>query len=223
MKRFVVVGLGAFGSWVARALTRSGFDVIAIDHDAGRVDRFSHEVARAIVGDATDAMVLRKAGVADADAAVVSTGDDLAATILSLLALKELGVQRLVAKVTSPEAERAVERFDAEVVFPEREAAERLAYRLASSTVLEYIPLGGDHSIQEIGVPYDWIGKSLRELALPSREAVQVVALFDVLAQSWDVVPSPDRVITDSDVAIVSGKTRVLEQMVRRASGQGRG
>lgn len=215
MKRFVVVGLGAFGSWVSRALTRSGFDVIAIDRDGERVDRFAHEVARAIVGDASDAVVLRKSGVAGADAAVVSTGDDLAATILSVLALKELDVQRIVAKVTSPEAQRAVERFDVEVVFPEREAAERLAYRLASSTVLEYMPLGDRHSIQEIGVPYDWIGKSLRELALPSRESVQVVALFDVLGQRWDVVPSPDRVVTDSDVAIVAGTTEVLERLVR--------
>lgn len=219
MKRFVVVGLGAFGSWASRALTRGGFDVIAIDRDSERVDRFAHEVARAIVGDATDVLVLKKAGVADATAAVVSTGDDLAATILTVLALKELGVERIVAKVTSPEAQRAVERFDVEVVFPEREAAERLAYRLASSTVLEYIPLGDRHSIQEVGVPYDWIGQSLRELALPSREAVQVVALFDVLAQRWDVVPSPDRVVTDSDVAIVAGTTEALERMVQRGSG----
>jgi trk system potassium uptake protein TrkA len=216
MKRFAVVGLGAFGSWAARALTRSGFDVIAIDRDGERVDRFAHEVARAIVGDATDQLVLKKAGVPGVTAAVVSAGDDLAATILSVLALKELGVERIVAKVTSPEAQRAVERFDVEVVFPGREAAERLAYRLASSTVLEYIPVGRDHSIQEIGVPYDWIGKSLRELALPARASVQVVALFDVLAQRWDVVPSADRVITDSDVAIVAGDTRTLEAMLGR-------
>ena len=218
MKRFAVVGLGAFGSWVARALTRAGFDVICVDRDGEKVDRFAHEVARAIVGDATDALVLRKSGVADADAVVVSTGDDLAASILTVLVLKELGVPRVVVKVPTPEAVRALERFDVEVVFPDREAAERLAYRLASSTVLEYIPLGQDHSIQEIGVPYAWIGKSLRELALPSRERIQVVALFDVLAGGWDVAPSPDRVVTDSDVAIVAGSTARIEALVRTLS-----
>ena len=72
MKRFAVIGLGAFGSWVARALTRSGFDVISIDRDAGRVDRFAHEVARAVVGDASDTLVLRKNGVADVDAATIA-------------------------------------------------------------------------------------------------------------------------------------------------------
>lgn len=218
MKRFVVIGLGAFGSWVSRALAKDGFDVIAIDRDADRVDRFAHEVARAIVGDATDALVLKKAGVADADAAVVSTGDDLAATILSILALRELGVERIVAKVTSPESQRAVERFDVEVVFPEQEGAGRLAYRLASSTVLEYIPLGAKHSIQEIPVPYEWIGQSLRELALPAREQIQIVALFDVLSGRWDVVPSADRVVTDSDAAIVAGTTQALEHLVRQGA-----
>lgn len=219
MKRFAVVGLGAFGSWVARALTRAGFDVISIDRDGERVDRFAHEVARAIMGDATDTLVLKKAGVADADAVVVSTGDDLAASILTVLALKELKIPRIVVKVPSPEAVRALERFDVEVVFPDREAAERLAYRLASSTVLEYIPLGDDHSIQEIGVPYAWIGKSLRELALPTSEGIQVVALFDVLTGRWDVVPAPDRVVTDSDAAIVAGKTGRIESLVKRLAG----
>lgn len=221
MKRFAVVGLGAFGSWVSRALTRSGFDVISIDRDAERVDRFAHEVARAIVGDATDLQLLRKAGVAHADAVVVSTGDDLAASILTVLALKDLHVPRIVVKVPSPEAVRALERFDVEVVFPDREAAERLAYRLASSTVLEYIPLGRAHSIQEIGVPYAWIGMSLRQLALPTSTGIQVVALFDVLSGGWDVVPSPDRVITDSDVAIVAGSTDRIEELVRRTAQRG--
>jgi trk system potassium uptake protein TrkA len=216
MKRFAVIGLGAFGSWVARALTRSGFDVISIDLDGDRVDRFAHEVARAVVADSTDAVVLRKNGVAEVDAAVVSTGDDLAASILTVLALKELHVPRIVVKVPSPEAVRALERFDVEVVFPDKEAAERLAYTLASSSVLEYIPLGKTHSIQEIGVPYSWIGKSLRELALPTTEGMQVVALYDALTGNWDPVPSPDRVITDSDVAIVAGGTGRIEQLLKR-------
>ncbi|NJD20999.1 MAG: TrkA family potassium uptake protein [Gemmatimonadetes bacterium] len=216
MKRYAVSGLGAFGSWVARALTRSGYDVVSIDRDGERVDRFAHEVARAVVGDSTDSLVLRKNGVADVDAAVVSTGDDLAASILTVLALKELKVPRVIVKVPSSEAARALDRFDVDVVFPDREAAERRAYTLGRSGVMEYMSLGKMHSIQEIGVPYPWIGKSLRELALPTTEGIQVVALFDALTGSWDAVPSPDRVITDSDVAIVAGSTDRIEQLLRR-------
>jgi trk system potassium uptake protein TrkA len=217
MKRFVVIGLGRFGSWVGRALHHQGFDVVAIDRDGDRVDRFSHEVTRAIVGDATDVEVLRRAGASQADAAVVSTGSDLAATIMATLALKELKVPRIVAKVASPRDAKAMERFDVdELVFPEREAAERLAYRLASTAVLEYIPLGDKYSIQEIAIPDAWLGRPLSELNLPHHHGIQIVAVYDVLQGHWDVVPRPDRLLTESDVAIVAGPTDTLETLMKK-------
>lgn len=217
MKRFVVIGLGRFGSWVGRTLHQKGFDVVAIDRDGDRVDRFSHEVTRAIVGDATDVEVLRRAGASQADAAVVSTGSDLAATIMATLALKELKVPRIVAKVAGPRAAKAMERFDVdELVFPEREAAERLAYRLASTAVLEYIPLGDKYSIQEIAIPDAWLGRPLSELNLPYRHGIQIVAVYDVLQGHWDVVPRPDRLLTESDVAIVAGPTDTLETLMKK-------
>jgi len=217
MKRFVVIGLGRFGSWVGRALHRQGFDVIAIDRDGDRVDQFSHEVTRAIVGDASDVEVLRRSGASQADAAVVSTGSDLAATIMATLALKELNVPRIVAKVASPRDAKAMERFDVdELVFPEREAAERLAYRLASTSVLEYIPLGDKYSIQEIAIPDAWLGQPLSELNLPHQQGIQIVAIYDVLRETWDVVPSADRLLTDSDVAIVAGPTETLEAFMKK-------
>lgn len=214
MKRFAVIGLGQFGSWVARALYDQGFEVIAIDVDEVLVDRYADGVSRAVVGDATDTEILQKAGVDKADAAVVSTGDDLAATILTVLALKDLGVQRIHCKVASLRGAEALERFDVnETVFPEREAAQRLARRITSTTVLDYIPLGEDHAIQEMAIPDDWIGKTLRELALPSSRGVQIVALFDVLNDRWEVVPDPDLKLTESHVAIVAGRDETLEAL----------
>jgi trk system potassium uptake protein TrkA len=219
MKRFVVIGLGRFGSWVGRALHRQGFDVIAIDRDGDRVDQFSHEVTRAIVGDASDVEILKRAGASKADAAVVSTGSDLAATIMATLALKELKVPRIVAKVASTRDAKAMERFDVdELVFPEKEAAERLAYRLASTSVLEYIPLGEKYSIQEIAIPDAWLGQPLSELNLPHQQGIQIVAIYDVLQGTWDVVPAADRLLTDSDVAIVAGPTETLEAFVKKGT-----
>ncbi len=219
MKRFVVIGLGRFGAWIARELHRQGFDVIAIDTDEDRVDRFAHEVTRAVAGDATDPEILRRAGVEGAEAAVVSTGTDLATGILSTLALKELGVKRIFAKVSSLRAAQAMSRFDIdEMIFPEREVAQRVAYRLATTAVLEYMPLGDRHSIQEIAIPDAWLGRSLRELGLRS-QGIQVVAIHDTLTDEWFPVPDPDRRLRDSDVAIVAGVTETVETLVARASG----
>ncbi|MFQ5536522.1 MAG: NAD-binding protein [Gemmatimonadota bacterium] len=222
MKRFVVIGLGRFGSWVGRSLHRRGFDVIAIDSNGDLVDRWATDVTRAVVGDATDVNVLRRAGVAEADAAIVSTGDDLAASILAILALKELGVAHIVAKAANTRAAQALDRFDVdEIVHPEREAAERLAYRLGSTSVLEYIPLGDAYSIQELAVPDAWIGKSLRELDLRGTAGIQVVALYDLLSSEWETPPAPDRVLTESVLAIVAGPTETLERLVSQARREG--
>ncbi|MBW3533980.1 MAG: TrkA family potassium uptake protein [Gemmatimonadetes bacterium] len=223
MKRFVVIGLGRFGSWVAQALYEQGFEVIAVDTNEALVDRYTAKVTRAVVADGTEPDTLRQIGAEDADAGVISTGNDLAASILAAMALREVGVERLYAKVSSVRAARAMERFEIdELIFPERESAERIARRLASTTVLDYVQLGEGYSIQEIAIPDAWLGRSLRELALPSRHGVQIVALYDVLADRWNVVPDADAPLTESDIAIVAGDDETLARMTRGIEGGGK-
>ena len=220
MKRFVVIGLGHFGSWVAKALHDQGFDVIAVDLDEELVDRYADRVTRCVVGDGTDPEVLKRVGAGDADAAVVSTGEDLAASILAVMTLRDLGVDEVYAKVSSLRAARALERFEVrEMIFPERSEARRLARRLASTTVLDYIPLGPDYSIQEMAIPDEWLGKTLRDLALPAERGLQVVALYDVLNDRWEAVPDPDRPLKESDVALLAGDDETLDALTREIEG----
>lgn len=215
MKRYVVVGLGHFGSWVARALHAGGHEVLAVDLRAELVDRYADGVSRGVVGDATDRQLLEEVGAGGATAAVISTGGDLAASILATQALRDLGVEEIYVKVTSREAARALEAFGVtETIFPEREVADRLAHRLPSKTVMEYIPLGRGYSIQELAIPDDWLGRSLRELALPREHGIQVVALFDVLTSELDVVPAPDRRLKESDMAIVVGADEEIAELI---------
>jgi trk system potassium uptake protein len=218
MQRFVVVGLGHFGGWVAQALYAQGYDVIAIERSPQLADQFHDKVTVAVVGDATDRVLLKQVGAAEADAAIISTGQDLATSILATLALRDLGVKDIYVKVGSPEAARALEAFDVrETVFPEREVADRLAHRITSKSVLEYIPIAPGLSIQELAIPDGWLGKSLRELALPAAHGIQVVALHDVLTGSFEVVPDPDRLLRDSDVAIVAGKDDAIRSVLTHA------
>lgn len=222
MQRFVVVGLGHFGAWVARALYAQGHDVIAIERDQRLVDHYQSKVTVAVVGDATDRDLLRQVGAEGANAAIVSTGEDLATSILATLALRDLGVKEIYVKVGSSEAARALEAFDVrETIFPEREVADRLAHRITSKSILEYVPLGPGFSIQEVAIPDGWLGKSLRELALPATYGIQVVALQDVLTGTFEVVADPDRKLRESDVAIVAGKDDTIRTMLARSQGPG--
>jgi len=220
MQRFVVVGLGHFGAWAARALYAQGHDVIAIERNPQLVDHYQSGVTVAVVGDATDRDLLRQVGAEGADAAIISTGEDLATSILATLALRDLGVKEIYVKVASPEAARALEAFGVrETIFPEREVADRLAHRITSKSILEYVPLGPGFSIQEVAIPDGWLGKSLRELALPAAYGIQVVALQDVLTGTFEVVADPDRKLRESDVAIVAGKDETIRQMLARSAG----
>lgn len=215
MKRFLVVGLGNFGSWAAHALYAQGHEVIAVERRGELVDCYADQVSRGVVGDGSDRDLLEEIGAGEADAAVISTGGDLATSILATIALKDLGVEDIYVKVTSREAARALEAFDVrETIFPEREVADRVAHHIVSTTVLDYISLTDHHSIQEIAIPESWLGKTLKELALPQEFGIQVVAIYDVLTDTMDVVPDPDDPLKDSDVAIVAGRDEKVRAML---------
>ena len=216
MKRFIIVGLGNFGSGAAETLATRGHEVIAIDTDEARVDAMATRIERAAVGDATQLAVLKRIGAHEAQAAIVSVGDDITASILTTLALRDLKVPQIYVKVISVDHARVMERQGVtETIFPERESAIALGYRLAANGLINYIRLGPGFSIQEMAVPPIWIGKSLRELELRVRYHVQIIALRDLLHDQWFPAPDPDRPLTDSDTLVISGReedlTRVAE------------
>lgn len=216
MKRFVVIGLGNFGATLAAALHQQGHEVVAIDQRPDVVDAMGPKVARALVGDATRRAVLEEAGAAEADAAVVSTGGNLAASVLALLALRDLKVEHIFVKVRSDEHARIADALGAEEsIFPERESALGLASRMTAGALLKYVQLGPGLSLQEMAVPAAWTGKTLRDLGLPQRYRVQVVALHDVLRDEMAPVPDPDRPLTPSDTLLVAGDPKVLEKLAK--------
>lgn len=214
MKRFVVVGLGNFGSGVAETLHAGGHEVSVVDVDERAVDRIAPLVSQAAVGDGRDPRVLERIGARSADAGVVSTGDDITASILSTLALKDLGVKDVYVKVISLDHARVMEKLGAtETVFPERESALRLGTRISSRAILNYIRLGPGFSIQEMAVPDGWTGRSLRMLELPRRYGISVVAVHDVLTDTIVSPPDPDAPLKESDTLLVAGRDTDLERV----------
>jgi trk system potassium uptake protein TrkA len=216
MKRFVVVGLGNFGSSVAEALHAQGHDVIAIDVDEDAVDRIAPHVSRAAVGDGRSATALERAGATDADVGIVSTGDDITASILSTLALRDHGVSEIYVKVVSTDHARVMAKIGVtETIFPERESGLRLATRVSSRGILNYVHLGAGFSVQEMAVPESWIGRSLRELGLPRRYRISVLAVHDVLLDEMILVPEPDARLKESDTLVVAGADEDLAKAAR--------
>jgi trk system potassium uptake protein TrkA len=216
MKRFVVVGLGNFGSSVAEALHAQGHDVVAMDVDEDAVDRIAPHVSRAAVGDGRSAAALERAGAKDADVGVVSTGDDITASILSTLALRDFGVREIYVKVISSDHARVMNKIGVtETIFPERESGLRLATRVSSRGILNYVHLGAGFGVQEMAVPESWIGKSLRELGLPRRYRISVLAVHDVLLDEMILVPEPDARLKESDTLVIAGSDKDLAKAAK--------
>lgn len=215
MQRFTVIGLGNFGAFVAKRLYDLGHEVIAIDSRQDVVDRLGPDVTRAITADATSVATLLELGVGNSDSAIVSTGNDLGASVLALLALRDVGVKEIFVKVHSEQHRRIVDALGAaESVFPERQAAQALAARLTSGKLLRYVELGDEFGLQEMAVPDQWYGKSLRELALPTEHKVQVVAIHDMLRDAVEI-PNADKPLTPSDTLLVAASPQVLEALTK--------
>lgn len=218
MKRFVVVGLGNFGSSVAEALYGQGHEVIAVDPRPEAVDRVATVVTRAAVADGKSLDSLQRAGARGADVGIVSTGDDITSSILATMSLYDLGVKEVYAKVISRDHARVMERMGVtETVFPERDSALALASRLSGSAVLNYVRLGTGFSIQEMAVRNEWIGQSLRQLELRQRYSVSVIALHDMLTDKMVSAPDPDALLKESDTLLIAGKDEDLARAAEQS------
>ncbi|WP_238448300.1 TrkA family potassium uptake protein [Micromonospora sp. 4G55] len=169
-----VIGLGRFGCHLAGALSRLGHEVLAVDRDSEQVQRWAPYLERVVQADATEEDALRQLGLADFRRVVVAIGVSLEASVLTVVALAEIGVPQIWARATSDKHARILASVGAHhVVFPEAETGERVAH-LIVSRMLDFIEFGDDFAIAKVPVPPSLVGRSLRDLA-PERYGVLVV------------------------------------------------
>ncbi len=211
-KQVVVVGLGRFGSAVARTLYELGHDVLALDTSERLVEEMADHVTHAVQADATDREAMEELGVADFDAAVVAITGDLTPSILATLTLRDLGCKLIIAKAANEQHGRILERVGADrVVFPERDTGVRVAHTFAAAAVLDYLYLGPGFGLAKTKPPADFIGKTVEELALRDRYGLALIAIL----HGAEVVlhpPGTER-LRPGDLVVVAGKDDDLERL----------
>jgi trk system potassium uptake protein TrkA len=208
VKQFAVIGLGNFGFNAATRLAQIGHEVLAIDVNGARIGAIKDLVTQAVVADAKDKESLRDLVTPGIAAAVVGLGDSIEASVLCVLYLKELGVKRVIAKAASDDHGRILESIGtSEVIYPERDAAVRLAEKLnAPTTVLDYIELSPDYGIVDVATPDEFVGKTLKQLNLPKTHGVLVIAVRDVLKNDITLMPPADHKLAPDTVLTVIGR-----------------
>ena len=207
MKRFAVIGAGSFGYYVARALYEHKNEVIAIDRSKERVQAIEPHCTSAIVADVTDLEAIKGLGLKEMDAVIVSTGANIKPSILICFHLKRLGVGRIIAKAEDDDHGEILKQLGAtEIIRPSMDMANRLALRLTSPNILEFLPLEEDYTIVQIDPPRPFIGKSLKQLELRQRYQVNVIAIKELVPERFLMVPDADFVVKDSDILVILGK-----------------
>jgi len=211
-RTFGVIGLGRFGYHVARTLAQGGAEVIACDVDEEKVREVSEYVSLAYVLDATDAKALKESGIANVDTAVVSIGENIEASILIVVQLKELGVKEVVAKAITPLHGKVLEKLGVDrVVYPDKEMAIRVAHSLLVGEFIEEMPIGEKHSLFELKAFDFMLGKTLRELDVRRRFGVSVLAIKR--GENLIVNPVGDEKVLPGDILVVLGTTEQLSTM----------
>ena len=212
MKSYAVIGLGRFGSALARQLCKLGAEVLALDVKGDYVQQIANDVTHAVVGDAQDKEVLRALGVRNLDCAVIAIGDNLAASVLITMNLKELGVPYIVCKAHDETHRKVLEKLGVDrVVIPEHEYAQRLARTLNSHNVLDYIELSEDFGILDVPAPKSWIGKSLRELNVRAKLGVTIIAVEN--SGKTNVSPTADYAVGEGDTLVMLVDNVALEKV----------
>lgn len=223
--RFAVIGLGQFGSAIARELSGHGAEVLAIDSTEEKVEMVKDEVAYAVTLDATDPKVLKAQGIEEMDAVVVAIGKNFEALLLCTYILLELDCKRLIARASGPAQRRILERMGVkEILSPEDEVGSNVAESLINPHLLTFLQLPDEYEIVEVKVPAKVLGRTLEDVGLREKYKVNLVTIMresDVIKgdqvekeKHIQGIPGPSTVIQDADTMVLFGRASDIERFL---------
>lgn len=203
-KQFVVIGLGRFGGSVCKELVQLGNEVLAIDTDEQKVNEYAKFATHAVVADSTDEKTLISLGVRNFENVIVAIGDDIQASILTTLLLKEIGVKNVCVKAKYNYHHKVLEKIGADkVVHPENDMGRRIGQQMSDENVIDFIELSDDYSIVELIASSKLEGKTVVDLNIRARFGVTILAIKK--GEEIDISPLPEYKISRNDLLIVIG------------------
>ncbi len=209
-KSFAVIGMGRFGQSVVEELIRKDVDVLVIDKDPEVIAKMSKIATHAVTLDTTDALALKEVGISSIDHVVVAIGEQLQSSILTTLILKDLGVNKITVKVQNEDHAKVVLKLGAdEIVQPEQQSGKRLASRIVSNNVLDYIDLNESHSFIVVYATEKIIDSTIINLDVRNKFNINVVA---IRRDGNIIIPTPADVIETNDQLLLIGKNTDLDK-----------
>jgi len=215
MKSILVIGLGRFGRHLCQKFMSLGNEVMVVDQSEEAVSALASSVTSAQIADCTDEAVLAELGVRNFDLCFVCIGSNFASSLLITSLLKDMGARRVIAKASQDIHAKLLLRNGAdEIVYPERDSAERMAVRLSAQNVFDYIELTEEYSIYEVPPLESWIGKSVRELDIRNRHHINILAVKQ--GDELRPMPGADYRFTGSEHILALASKEDARKLLRR-------
>lgn len=209
---YAVIGLGRFGSSLARELTSRGATVLGMDRDAELVQKYADEISETATLDSTDEAALRELDVTSYKTVIVAIGNNFEANLITTSMLKQFGVPNVIAKAQTKRQRDILLRLGAnKVVLPEFEAGQFLAHELMHPGVIDQFDLGPGYTISEITLPPPWVGKSLSEIGLRAKYGATILVVKR--GTDLNVVPQSGFVLERADVVVLVGSHQSIEDI----------
>jgi len=215
-KQYAVIGLGRFGSSVARTLYSLGQEVLVIDTSEERLKKLADEVTHTLLADTTDVNVLKNIGITNFDVVIVAIGENVQANIMTTLLLKEMGVKYVVVKALTKMQGRVLEKVGADrIVYPERDMGKRIAHNLVAANLVDYIELAEGFRIVEVVVLKEMVGKTLQNLNFRAKYGVNVLL---IKRSSGEAIFSPGAhdQIQKGDILVMAGERKALNKFEQK-------
>lgn len=214
MKSILVIGLGRFGRHMAKKFSEQNNDVMAIDINEERINNVLPIVTNALIGDATNEQFMETIGVRDFDLCVVAIGDNFQSSLETTALLKDLGAKFVLARASRDVHAKFLLRNGADdVIYTEKETAERLAVKYGSDNIFNYIELNDEYSIYEIAVPSSWLNKSILKVNVRSKYGISILATKQ--GNNIYPLPKPEHVFTDSESLMILGKNEDVSRFIK--------
>jgi trk system potassium uptake protein TrkA len=206
MKSVLIIGMGAFGRHLAHKMTELKNDVMIVDKDAAIIEDMSSQVTDAQIGDCTKEDVLRALGVGNFDVCFVTIGDTFQSSLEITSLLKDLGAKYVISKASRDiQAKFLLKNGADEVVYPDKDMAEKLAIRCSANNVLDYFSISSEYSIFEIPIMKSWTGRSIEEINVRKKHHINILLVKN--GNKIMTLPKADYIFKEDDLVIVLGKS----------------
>ena len=224
--KYIIIGLGNFGSTLGMQLTAMGHDVIGVDNSMEKVDAFKYDITHTICLDSTDQQALTTLPLKETDVVVVGIGEHFGASVMTTALFKQLNVKRIIGRAISPLHQKVLEAIGVDqIVRPEQESAERLAKKLELKGVIDSFDLSENYNIIEAMIPDRFVGKSIASSNIRNEYNVNVLTILraneakkiwssNLPSRSVIGVVSADTVMQEGDILVLFGLIKDIERLL---------